>query len=389
MKKYKEIILDRLVDKYEKSKSFAGLNAVNQSFSLQLDKEFKEFSDDANIAEIHAINAAVEDLTEAGLVTAGKKKNGLLSAVSLNLQQLDKAYTLPKRKPKRDTNDELLTLLGAYRGKSDILKAYCSRQIERLSNNKKVEHFSDDVKAYESILKAVAAATEVTEETYQRDFSVRVFGDSKQFEKIRPTVISILYEYGNFPEKETVLEELNIVKNPGHVYFKGFGSIVISGQIIELDSLPGDIAISSSLLDDVEEIRVTGGSVVTIENLTTFNSHKPDSEFVIYLGGFHNSLRREFIKKLYADNPDVQYYHYGDIDAGGFNILLHLRRMTGVDFRPLHMDVETLERFENYSRKLTDNDRKRLKNLLGSEFDEVIQYMLEHDCKLEQEAVEV
>ena len=52
------------------------------------------------------------------------------------------------------------------------------------------------------------------------------------------------------------------------------------------------------------------------------------------------------------------------------------------------MDLETIKKYKDFTKKLTDNDRTRLKNLLGGEFDEVINYMLVNDCKLEQEAIE-
>ena len=49
----------------------------------------------------------------------------------------------------------------------------------------------------------------------------------------------------------------------------------------------------------------------------------------------------------------------------------------------------TIKKYKDYTKKLTENDKSRLKNLLGGEFDEVINYMLKNDCKLEQEAVEL
>lgn len=386
MRKYKEEILNLLLDKYEKSKSFNGTNIVNQSFSIQLGKVFPEYSDDSKIAEVQAINTAVDELVEKEWITAKIRRNGLLEAVSMRIDALADIYKYLKRKPKKDLHEELLELLSRYQDKNEILNAYCSRQIERIAENKTVEHFTDGLEQYEKVLKAVGAVSDVVDETYERDFSVHLFGDSKQFEKIRSTVVSILYEYGDFAEKETILEELNIVRNPGHVYFKGCGIVVFSGQKVDLSKLDGDIAISSSLLDNVEMITVTGKDVVTIENLTTFNTYIPEDEFVIYLGGYHNTIRREFIKQLYSWNPDIKYFHYGDIDAGGFYILQHLRRKTGVPFASLHMDVSTLKSGLLYAKKLTENDRKRLRKLLGGEFDEVIEYMLENDCKLEQEA---
>ena len=388
MRNYKEAILSKLIDKYEHSKSFVGNNKVNQNFSLQLSKEFPEYCDDSKIQEIKAIDAAVSDLTEAEFITCTKQKNGVISSVTLNARATDNVYVFLKRKPKRDINSEIVELLNDYSRKNEILNAYCSRQLERISANKSIEHFKGDIKEYKQVLRVLVEIFNVTQETFKRDFSIKLFGDSKAFEKIRGTVVSILNEYGDFPEKETILEDLNIVSNPGHVFFKGNGILKISGQTINLELIDGDIAVSSALLKKIDSIEVTGCNVVTIENLTTFNAYIPNQELVIYLGGYHNAARRMFIKKTYELNPDKQYYHFGDIDAGGFYILLHLREKTGVPFTPLHMDVDTLIKYNQYTKKLTENDRIRLKNLDNGEFREVVSYMLKHNCKLEQESLD-
>ena len=41
-----------------------------------------------------------------------------------------------------------------------------------------------------------------------------------------------------------------------------------------------------------------------------------------------------------------------------------------------------------YTKKLTDKDRTRLGNLLDSEFKDTISFMLENNCKLEQETLD-
>jgi len=392
VKNYKNEILTRLIDKYERSRSFTGDNTVKQSFTVDFAKEFPEYSDDARIQEIQAINQAADELDQKGLVTIRKAKNGLRKAAVLNADALNEGYIFLGRKPRKELNKRLEELLEQYCGSSELLDRFCSKQLERLQMNKNIEYFDGDFRKFENVLKAAAEATRVNSETYRRDFSIRVFGDSKQFEKILGTVESILFNYGDFPEKDTVLEELNIVRNPGHVYFKGQGILTIAGQTMDLSKLKGDIAVSSVSLGQIENIRVTGQRVITIENLTTFNAFDPGDAFVIYLGGYHNAPRRLFIQKLFQSNKEKEYYHYGDIDAGGFQILEHLRSRTGVLFQPLHMDIETLRANLSYTKKLTENDRKRLKAMLekesGGELDEVIRYMLDHDCKLEQEALD-
>lgn len=56
---------------------------------------------------------------------------------------------------------------------------------------------------------------------------------------------------------------------------------------------------------------------------------------------------------------------------------------------PYHMGVSELQQFKSYTKMLTDNDVKRLYDLQSSEFYETINYMLEHNCKLEQEAIDL
>ena len=388
MTKYEKQILNVLIDKYEGSKSFIGTNQVNQSFTCKLDQLFPKYKDDSEYDLFCAVNESVDALVEEGFVTVKKLKNGVVQSVTLNLEDINKVYEYLGRIPKSDIVVDLKKILIAYKDCNVILSVYCSRQLERLAENKSVEFFDDDFDIYESTLKIVSKITEVKNETFERDFSIQVLGDSKAFEKIRSKVISLLYEYGDFPDRETLLADLNIVKNPGHVYFKGKGKLTICGQQIDFSQMPGDMAISSEMLKNVDDVTVFGDVVITIENLTTFNTFNCEKSFAIYLGGYHNTSRRNFIKKVYEQNPDKKYLHFGDIDAGGIHILKHLRAKTNIQFLPYKMDVETLSTNMGCWKKLTDNDIKRLRKIEDKEFQGLIDYMLSNNCKLEQEAID-
>ena len=50
------------------------------------------------------------------------------------------------------------------------------------------------------------------------------------------------------------------------------------------------------------------------------------------------------------------------------------------------MGIDTLCSYKSYWKKLTKNDVARLQKIKSPIFQEVISYMLEHNCKLEQEA---
>lgn len=385
--KYINNILNYLLDKYERSKFFVENREIQRKISVKITKIFPKYDDEAEYHLFTEVNNAVQILESKNFIQVSRKKNGIISSIALNTDKLHEIYLFASRKPKSETNQQLLALLENYSNKNEILASFCQTQAEKIKKNQKVELFSGDFTEYASILKAVSELYQLEEETYMRDFSVRIFGDSKAFEKIKSKVISLLFHYGDFPQEETILEELNLMKNPGHVYLKGACKISVNGQMIDFSQLNADIAISSILLDHINSIEVIGNKVITIENLTTFNRFCEENAMMIYLGGYHNTHRRNFIRKLYTQNSDVTYYHYGDIDAGGFYILLHLRNKTGIHFQPYHMDISTLKQYSDLTKPLTDNDRKRLHHLIDSEFSEVIQYMLENDCKLEQEAI--
>lgn len=389
MTKYEKEILGELLDKYERSKSFTGTSKTERSISLKLTKLYSKYGDEAEYELLTAVNGAVAQLESAGYVFAKRKKNGLIDTVSLNTASLGDAYKSLSRTPKSETNERLLSILDTYSSCGAVLSKYCEAQKQSIAQNKKVEYFDGGFAEFEAVLKAVSKIFDIEEETFIRDFSVKVFGDSKTFESVMGKVRRLLFKYGDFPDEESVFEDLNIIKNPGHVFIKGCAVIQIGGQTIDLSKLGGDIAVSSSLLPSINEIKVTGSRVLTIENLTTFNSFSESDTFAVYLGGYHNEHRRKFIMRIYTDNPCAKYCHFGDIDAGGFYILLHLREKTGVHFEAYRMGIPELRQYSAYTKKLTDNDIKRLKNLLTCEFSETVKYMLEHNCKLEQEAMDI
>lgn len=129
---------------------------------------------------------------------------------------------------------------------------------------------------------------------------------------------------------------------------------------------------------------------MTIENKTSFQRLRDGDSAMMYLGGFANRHQIEFLKKSFPENPDIRYYHFGDIDIGGFFIHKHLCRETSKKFELYCMGIQQLcdTRFGHCLRELTDNDMSRIEILMEEEpYSEVLKYMQEHNVKLEQEIV--
>lgn len=77
-------------------------------------------------------------------------------------------------------------------------------------------------------------------------------------------------------------------------------------------------------------------------------------------GGFLNTVRTNFLKKLYAYAPEAAYFHKGDLDPYGFLILENLKKKTGIPFCAMEMDLDTLRRCHRagHFRNLDAADRK-------------------------------
>ena len=170
---------------------------------------------------------------------------------------------------------------------------------------------------------------------------------------------------------------------------RGMPGFSIGEEVVDLSLLKQGIGISGEDLagiqfSDLSRIK----KVITIENLTSFFRYWEEDSLFIYLGGYHNRIRRTLLKMVYETIPDAKYYHFGDIDAGGFSILLDLRKKTGIPFMSYYMDLDTLKQYRQYGKCLTETDRKRLEKIgEEKEFCEVIEFMLKENIKLEQECI--
>lgn len=410
-------VLEHLLDSYERSRTFRGDNQVNQSFSVSIGKVFPKYNDDAEYDYFCQMNESMEELCAEGLVSLVYRKKGVLKKITLNLDRLDVCYEMLGRMPRRREQEELVRIWDVLcqddelcwqneSGQEQLLPLvkYIAAQRLRVEKNLNVEYYNHDLAEYRELLLAAKAVLENQEEIFIRNLSIQLFHDSKRMEQLKNKVEALLYQYGEYQERDSALEECGIVHTPTYVMMKGNGRIRIgrkrrSGeQEIDLSLMEGDIALSTESVKNLKAVMVMGKRVVTVENLTSFHDYSTEDDFVVYLGGFHNKVKRDFLLYLYRRNPEKEYRHFGDIDAGGFYILEHLKKKTGIPFRSLYMDTRTLQRYREDRKPLTENDRRRLLQLKEElaertqheeteDYGDVISYMLDKNCKLEQEAV--
>lgn len=386
---YEEQILSWLVDSHEKKDPG---NSNTRKASISINAKYPAYKEP--LSDTHNdIEMAIQHLLSWGYVQCRKNQQGYFTKIELQEAALPKIYRFLHRVPKTELWETQKNLLGKYITQPETVAGKFSiAMLDRIAQRKDIEYgLAKDTKLLEDVLWALVNIERLTEETYIRNFSEMVFRDSKRLQNILNPITRILSDYGDgVGQKETVLAQYNLISNPGYVYIKGDWQIQCQGRCISTELFRGGIAISSDALDEIERITVSGGIIISVENLTTYHDTKESQGAIIYLGGFMNTVRMNLLKKLYACEPNADYFHKGDLDPYGFLILEDLKDKTGIPFKPLDMDLDTLRHCHRagHFRPLDEADRKAISSPSLVEYQPVLQYMVQHNCKIEQECFE-
>lgn len=245
-------------------------------------------------------------------------------------------------------------------------------------------------------LKMLRFMEENREKLYVKEASMLVYGDSKWFEEHNyDEICSIARQALGMPQEEderndAVLARFGIYPTEQEIFIKGDWTLEWKDHVVRTAGMKGGIAVLSGDIQDLVRIRVRSPRLMTVENKTSYQRMYPESAALVYLGGFAVRYQILFLEKVLHDNPELECFHFGDIDVGGFLIHRHLCRAVGARFNLYRMGIRELEdpRFQPCRKKLTENDRSRMKGLMEEEeYREVLAYMDEHDVKLEQEII--
>ena len=311
--------------------------------------------------------------------------------ITLKYDYLDEMYRFLKRMSRQHKEQAYLELFHKF--DDAILAPYVNDVTQRILSFQSYKSLVyDELDKTKDLLLSLKALLLQKEEVLERIFSVRILNDSKAFTTLKPKLAMILKTYYGADEQsdvDTLMAEYNVLKNPSHLLLKGSGILQIGQTMIHLSDFKEGLSLSSSDVEQLVIHSIDAKQIVSIENLTSFYTAKEKDCLFVYLGGFHNQVRRSLFIKL-NQACQLPFYHFGDIDAGGMLIYHHLCEKTNIAFQPLLMDIQTLQTYQHATLPLTSEDQKRLQDLLKKEtcFKEVIEWMLVHQVKLEQEHVE-
>lgn len=385
-------ILNALLDIYERSKVSKGQNKVHKDIKLDITHNvFEKHRNNDDELEI-----ALKRIERDGFAKVVNTKDGQFQCLILNLNKdsIDRLYAKLKRKNPNNVISEYVVAFEKADKTSSIVATFSQSMLSYLEAKRlsTVEQYASNPDDVYDICRAIHEMSILSEDVPERVFCAKLFSDSKRFNELRGKISKIIREFSDEPfgEDDDVIARMGVVKNTLYAFIKGELVLKINDQIIDLKKYGEALALSDESIKNMRVINSSAKHLYTIENLTSFDVFsKPDS-IIIYLAGFHNTIKRQLIARIVELLPNLECYHYGDIDAGGFYILNHLREKTGIKFIPYMMGIEELRRYHNNCKPLTNNDKKRLLMMLNNDsfkdFHKTITYMLDNNIKIEQEA---
>jgi hypothetical protein len=353
-------------------------------------------------------NQQMQTLANANLIQLQWLKgeeNHLLESVALTHAPRPthhELYTLINRIPLSNQRAQLEDMLLAdkFRFSENDWRARALNQIvDKLRAGKSPSPFSLSASDFNAdLLSALLALSALQAETPHRVFSVRVFNDTKRFDDLRPALIRLARqanpEWRSFTN-EDLLRELNLVANPGYIHLSGnWQFTTVDGEVLSLNGFFPSVGFPAAQISSIQTVAVHADSVLCIENLTSFHEyitkrlHPTPHATICLMGNPSPAIRR--LLRLIPEETEIKLW--SDMDYGGFNILSQLRRYVGEQIKPYLMDINTLETNVPRARPLTVSDHKNLKFLFRRpelrDVYSVIEHLLKHGLKLEQEGIE-
>ncbi len=403
MNKLTSDTLNALLDKYEASKSLYNENKQTQSFTLVLFSKGKRRDTVGSVLFDRYIKGedglyrmefetVIRDIENEGFIQV-KRQGDVINEISLVNDKIPEIYAKLGRISKIELDFKLrCNLQRILKGceKTPITKSFIEMLIDRLNQHLSVTKYCSSPRDtyYLTICKEIEANDK---DTYLRNFSKRVTGFSKYVERMESKIMMVFnHEIDRYGTFEELLIDYRIYKAKTPTLIKGQLTVDVRGQRIDIGDIGGEFALSDAMMKKMTFLECRANKVITVENQTTFFDYEDDDAIIVYLGGYASGNRITFLKALQLFKPELRFFHFGDIDWGGFQIFMHLKRMTGIDFEPLFMDAETLYHYRGSANPLTNNDIKKLRALKEKDdhpFGEVIELMLSENIKLEQESL--
>ncbi|HYE19724.1 MAG TPA: Wadjet anti-phage system protein JetD domain-containing protein [Tepidisphaeraceae bacterium] len=226
--------------------------------------------------------------------------------------------------------------------------AFCARLTSAASSGESVAPFDrEDLATNDELLALLPKLLAWKGESLVRFASCVLCGDSKRLEglaavekdgalrgRLRGKLGRLLDEITGGAVRS--LDDLGIVANPRFALVHGPLRLLLDGQWLDLGRLHGAFRLAKSDVERAAEVATTATRCITIENETSFHElAKLQSGELLIQTSYPGSGTLALLRRLPAT---MQFWHFGDSDVAGFDILRVIGEHSGREIRPLHME---------------------------------------------------
>jgi hypothetical protein len=407
-----KMLLHKLIEKSENRSSYGdNSKRANRVMITLNEKEFPDYFHVSESQHRRNFNFDAIELEKLGFANCEWQKFSKgeeLRRLILVEELLPEIYTLLGRQTKAQRYKEMEQIcLEYFNSAPPSLHSFYEEMLMRISTFESLP----SIFSFESHIETNKALYGLNElfkndrESSKRKWSILLYRDSKEWEKLEKRIISVIRKYILLDIDEytddDIFQLFGISQKPMMVKLFGKFSIQTETGGIEFQSDRYGVGIHPTSLQIRKIVMFEVDAVVTIENETSYYDYveychlNKLNHLVIYLGGFHNSARRMLLVHIYDHvinhNLRVKFFHWGDIDLGGMLIWRDLCNKTGIPFIPYKMDGNTYIHFHKDGKVCLSPYLNKLSTLLDNNefipFHDVIKLILEHKRRIEQEIV--
>ena len=329
--RWRKEILNRLLDKYERTEAFKKGELPDRRIILRLygasKPDFPAYEIDNHFVR-KEINETVISMQEQGLVGYEwfrGEENHIMKRLWLDLEHIDDAYRAAGRQSAKTlATAVILELEQENEGiNAEWIIAYYSDTKAYIQSNyrtgSRISEKEQERKHLYQMLRFIDGSSFST--LTERVFSEKCFGDSKFFEtQMKAPLLSIMRKYVSREMTDAeLLQSIGISRYPEPLEMRG--NIFVNGNDMRVFEsgfciFSGDIETAQISIPD------TVRRILTIENRANYFAYRHNAgELVIYHGGQYSPAKKKLFEKIAAAMPEkCVWYHWGDIDLGGFSM---------------------------------------------------------------------
>lgn len=403
---FRYILLDLLLDKYERSQAFlTGESTLHRpQTSLNVEPFRADYRDEMNFRKREWMHEVVQELCSDGILDVKWERSlDIISKIYLQWEGISAAFQRLGRQSKKDKLEVLHDTISRLSGHPWEWVDYWSREkMAALKEQRSAGLDITDPESYADLVQVLHELPGIEGDIPKRMLSLRVFGNSKHFEqRVERRLLTVMRQgLGKSVDlSDGELDVIGIVSHPKPVLLAGLGRFRLNEVDLLLETFTDGVALFPETLKTFDWVSLDVERIITIENLSSYHQwirvRQPLREIVVYTGGFPHRVLQSFLRGLWKMHVrwflSVPIYHWGDIDIGGIQIHRFLQKDCASIIHPLFMDEQILERFGEKEKDNPEQYLRTAKLLLDNEayaeWHPLLAVMAHTGLKVEQEAV--